>query len=122
MAAAANAVHKDDGIDLSLHPELIVSKSKIRSQQNIHLRELSAAAVPSTPSLFFDGKRMKTLHQEQLADGQFHQHTEVDDHYVISDASRQSYLGEITVAPGTGEKIAEGIISFVEQKPGLDMK
>ena len=31
MAAMANAVHADDGIDLSKHPEMVVGKSKVHS-------------------------------------------------------------------------------------------
>ena len=40
---------------------------------------------------------------------------------MITDAVRQSYVGEVIVDRGTGGNIGDGLTEFVENKPGLNM-
>ena len=40
---------------------------------------------------------------------------------VITDAVRQSHVGEVTVNWGTGGNISGRLTDFVEKKPGLNM-
>ena len=46
---------------------------------------------------------------------------ETQDHYVISDAMRQTFVGEFVPTSGTGEAIGAGLIKFVEEKKGINM-
>ena len=45
--------------------------------------------------------------------------TVVEEHMVICDARRQSYIGEVAVDRGTGENIGVEV-GFIEEKPGLN--
>ena len=92
LAAYANAVHIDDGIDLSQHPEMVVGKSKVHTQKVKRYTELAEQAVESTAALYIDGKKFETLSQEKLEDGEFHQKIEKEEHYVITDATRQKFI------------------------------
>ena len=83
MAAMTNAVHKDDGIDLSQHPEIVVGKSKVNSQKVKHLTELAEKPAEPTSALYLDGKKFETLHQEKLADDQYHQRKSKDEHWGV---------------------------------------
>ena len=121
VAAIANATLEAEGINLSENPQKIITKSKVHSTKEKVLTELSDERVEPTEAIFFDGKKFSTLHTDEV-EGLYHRQTvETDDHYVVTDASRESYLGEYTVERGTGEAIGDGLMEFVAQKDGLNM-
>ena len=107
LASLANAVHIDDGVNLRENPSMVVTPGKVRSQREQHLTALSEREVPPTKSIYFDGKRTKTLHQDLLEDGSYHQSVQVDDHYAVCDGARQAYVGEFVVEKGTGTMVKE---------------
>ena len=121
-ASWANATHEADGMNLSENPDKIVTKSKIHAAKTRYLTQLAGEAVEPTQAIFFDGKRFATLHNEEVEDVFQHNYTNVDEHFVIADAMRQSYLGEISVDKGTGEVIGDGIADFIEKKNGLNLE
>ena len=121
MAAYANAVHEDDGVDLGENPSAIVTSSKVQSARKKFLTDLSNEPAESTTAIFTDGKKFPTLHDNVVEDLGHQQSLQLDDHYVITDAERQTYLGETVVEWGTGQTIGEAVLDFVEKKPGLDV-
>ena len=72
----------------------IISKSKYHAAKVRVTCELADAAVPSAEALFFDGKRFPTLHNDEVDDLYYSQSQQTDDHYVVADGTRQTYLGE----------------------------
>ena len=121
MAAYANAVHEDDGVVLAENPSLVLTTSKVQKARERFLTDLSNEPAEPTTAIFTDGKKFATLHNDPDVDLGHQQSVQTDDHYVFTDAERQTYLGETTVARGTGQAIGEAVIDFVEKKPGLNM-
>ena len=85
------------------------------------LTRLSNEPVPSTMAIFLDGKKFSTKTQEKVGDLFNHSYNENADHYVVTDAVRQSYLGDFVPECGTGEAIADGLLEFIEEKDGIEI-
>ena len=84
MAALANAVRRDDGVDLEANPSLIVTKAHVSSAKKKVLKRLSSTPVPSTRAIFLDGKKFATSMKEKVGD-LFHRTTsKEEDHYVVT--------------------------------------
>ena len=120
MAAYANAVHEDDGVNLAENPSKIVTSSKVQSARKKYLTDLSNEPAMPTKAIFTDGKQFPTLHDDVVEDLGHQQSLQIDDHYVITDAERQIYLGETVVERGTGQAIGKAVLDFIEKKPGLN--
>ena len=45
----------------------------------------------------------------------------VQEHIVVTDGLKQTYVGEFSVNQGTGEAISEGLLEFVQAKEGLNI-
>jgi hypothetical protein len=63
---------------------------------------LSTAPCPSTKALGFDRKIFPTLHHEEFGEGSHRNVIEDEDHFAVTDAMRDEYIGEFKVASGTG--------------------
>ena len=121
VIAIANATLESQGVNLAQNPSKIISKSKYHAAKVRVTGELADAAVPSAEALFFDGKRFPTLHNDEVDELYYSQSQQTDDHYVVADGTRQTYLGEFVASEGTGEAIAEGVLDFVTNREGLDI-
>ena len=103
--AIVNAAKESDGVDLRANPSECLSKAKYHKASGSYLSKKSEEAVPPTNCLFFDGKKSNTK-TEEVVDDDFTRKTEkVQDHYVVTDATRESYVGEFTPEDRSGPGI-----------------
>ena len=119
--AIANATKESMGIDLEENPSEILGKGKYHDNKVKFLSQLSEEAHPSTNSLFFDGKKTKTLVLEDVEGGSQRKSEETRDHYVVSDPNDQSYVGEFEPKSGSGADIGQGLIDFAEETQGIEL-
>ena len=66
-------------------------------------------------SIFFDGKIDETLCRVKKGD-KFHTAKKLEEHVTILEEPGSKYLGHIAPKDGTGSCIAEGILSYLEDK------
>ena len=121
MVAYHNALRKDDGHDLKENPSMILTKSKVQAAKKKTMTNISNEPAQPTSAIFADGKKFPTLHNDPVEDLPQSHSLETDDHYAIADGERQEFLGDVVVERGSGEAIADGILDFVEETPGLDI-
>ena len=119
----ANATKESMGINLEENPSEILGKGKFHDNKVKYLSQLSEEAHSSTNSLFFDGKKTKTLVLEEVdGEGSSQRKTEeTRDHYVVSDPTDQSYVGEFEPKTGSGADIGQGLIDFVNATEGVEL-
>jgi hypothetical protein len=66
-------------------------------------------------SLYFDGRKDKTLVQEKKGDKYF-KATKVEDHYVLVQEPGHAYYGHVTCASGSAEGILSMILEYMAEK------
>ena len=65
------------------------------------------------------GKKINTKTGEVVDDDYTRMTEKVQDHYVVTDATRESYVGEFTPEDGSGSGIGQGLLDYVEHQEGL---
>ena len=117
--AIVNAAKEADGVDLKANPSEVLVKTTFHRKKTKHLSQKSEEAVASTNCVFFDGKKSKTLTAEKVDEEYTRQTEMVQDHYVVTDATRESYVGEFTPQSGSGPGVGQGLVDFVDGQEGL---
>ena len=98
-----------------------VSKSKVYKARKEVMIELSQRAVPPTNALFLDGKKTETTEAKETADGKKKMVRAKVEHYVVTDAARQEYVGEFVPEGGTGDEIGQSFLDYVDGQAGLNI-
>jgi hypothetical protein len=95
---------------LCTNPDLILTPGKIRSQMNTLFRGLREEQLRDTNAIFFDRKAYDTLvlELELFGEGSHWNVIQNQDHYIVTDAAREIFIGEFVPPSGTGKDMAEG--------------
>ena len=107
-------------LESDLNGTNIVTRGKIRSQQDQVFKTLSSKPVPSTSALSWDGKKCETMVREDYGVSSSRNSTIKTEHIVVTDMLNNSFIAEFCPDNGTGKSIASGVCTKVKEK-GIDL-
>lgn len=117
-AEIASSVLVDYGVITSDDFSEVIDRSKIRRERHKYRESLRAESANSSTDLrglYFDGRKDKTLTQEQ-AGGTFHRRTVTEEHVSLIQEPDSIYLGHTTPVRGSADCIKQTILDFFETK------
>jgi hypothetical protein len=88
----------------------------VHSSQKVIFKKLSSESCPDTEAVDFDGKIFDTLNHETYGESSQRNIIKKQDHFAVTDACREEYVGEFVVSRGTGSNIADGVIQVLQAK------
>ncbi|XP_050517554.1 uncharacterized protein LOC126892123 [Diabrotica virgifera virgifera] len=113
-AAIASATLQDIGIVTMDDCSKVVDRSKVRRERQktrALLKNLQTGSGGGLKSIFFYGRKDKTLSQE-IVGGRYHKRTISEEHISMIEEPNSLYLGHVTPSSGTGKHIATAIYDF----------
>lgn len=113
-AILATSLLEDLGIIHEDQSNNIIDKSKIRRERQKCRKTLQQNSVNkiTLSSLYFDGRKDRTLINEQI-EGKFHRKISSEEHIVLISEPNSAYLGHVTPASGAAENIKDSILNFL---------
>lgn len=114
-AMIASSALKDYGVISHEDKSDVVDRSKLRRERQKLRKESQDQESSKLVSLYFDGRKDKTLVQEKKGDKYF-KATKVEDHYVLVQEPGQAYYGHVTCASGSAEGILSMILEYMAEK------
>jgi hypothetical protein len=117
-AEIASSVLLDYGIITSEDYSEVIDRSKLRRERQKVREALRAESVNSSVAvcgLYFDGRKDKTLRQEE-AGGKLHRRSVVEEHVSLIQEPGSLYLGHVTPVRGSADSVKRSILDFFEAK------
>ncbi|KAK2578324.1 hypothetical protein KPH14_012625 [Odynerus spinipes] len=112
-AAVTSAVLQDVGIITSSDTSLVIDKNKIhRALSKSRNRLQQNDNMPTIKSIYFDGRKDKTLVLEKIID-RFHRKEISEEHISILCEPGSVYLGHVTPTSSTGKGISDSLMNFI---------
>ena len=116
-ADIASSVLADYGIVTTDDKSEVIDRSKLRRERKKLRLELSTEAANSMTSLrgvYFDGRKDKTLVQENIA-GKLHRKTIHEEHIILLEEPGSKYLGHVAPERGNADCIKKCMTSFFDE-------
>lgn len=114
-AMLVSATLHDIGLVSSANPTKVVDRCKVRRERQKLRSKLQNFSGASIRSLYFDGRKDKTLIQEKEG-GRFYRRTISQEHIVLLEEPNSVYMGHVTPNSGSAENIRKSIINFLNIK------
>ena len=117
-ADIASSVLTDFGIVTPSDKSQVVDRSKLRRERKRLREDLQMESARNTTnlrSLYFDGRKDRTLIQEEVG-GKLHRRSIVEEHIVLLQEPDSQYLGHIAPVRGSAECIKQGILAFFAER------
>uniref|UniRef100_A0A8D8THB2 Uncharacterized protein n=1 Tax=Cacopsylla melanoneura TaxID=428564 RepID=A0A8D8THB2_9HEMI len=114
-AMIASSALKDFGVITHEEKSLVVDRNKVRRERQKMRNKSQDEVLSELVSLYFDGRKDKTLVNEKKGDKYF-QSTKVEDHYVLVQEPGHTYFGHVTCDSGSATGILTSILSYMDSK------
>jgi len=117
-ADIASSLLTDFGIVTTGDKSEVIDRSKLRRERKRLREDLlqeSASHSSDLRGLYFDGRKDKTLLQENIG-GKLHRRTVIEEHIVLIEEPDSNYLGHIAPVRGSAECIKQAILDFFEER------
>lgn len=118
-AAIASAALQDFGIISPKDSGSVIDRSKIRRERKKkrHIVQLAEEDDNSAlHSLYFDGRKDRTIGSVKSSTKEFHRKTIVEEHISLLQEPGSKYIGHVTPASGSSKDIKHSIVSFLKNR------
>jgi len=116
-ADIASSVLTDFGIVTTDDNSEVIDRSKLRRERKklrVELYSEAADSVANLRGLYFDGRKDKTLVQEEI-EGKLHRKVVLEEHIVLLEEPGSKYLGHIAPISGNAKSIKSTMTDFFER-------